>query len=234
MQDARSMLRRMGWILIVVGIADIGYMIYSIISQVQHGSRAISYNSPFFIWTIVAGILLLQYRLTATRVISQLLALAVGRTFVQTLLIPFVQPFDLWLVSLHLYPQQVLSAVLWTLPGLIFQILVYLQLTSLPVRNAMDEAQVNYVSLWRKPSNGLWVGACYALIVFFFTFSLLAKGTTAQKVKERAAEKMGKGYKYFVSAMRESYTTDGHSVQAYVVAYNDKEIKTLPLEWKEK
>jgi hypothetical protein len=234
MQDARSMLRQMGWILTGVGIADICYMIYSVISQIQHGSGAISYRSPFFIWPIVSGILLLQNRLTATRVISQLLAIAIGYTTILTLLTPFIQPLDLWLVSLKLYPQQILASLLWTLGGLVFYILVYLRITSTPIRNAMDEAQVNYVSFWRKPSNGLWVGACFALIVFLFIFGFLIKNPMAQKMKEKAAEQMGQGYKYFVSAMREHYGPGGHTVQGYVVAYNDKEIKNLPIEWTEK
>ena len=234
MQDARSVLQRTGWVMLGVGIADLGYMIYSIISQIQHGAKAFGYNSPFFIWTIIAGILILQNRLTATRIISQILALMIGSTIVQVFTTPFVQPFDLWLISLKLYPQSVLTAFVLSLGALAIEVWIYLQLTSLPVRTAMDEANVNYVSFWRRPSNGLWVGACFALIGFLLAFGFLLKSPTSQKAKERAAEQIGSGYKFHVIGLREHYDSDGHSVQANVVAYNEKEIKNIPLEWKEK
>lgn len=234
MQDSRSVLRRSGWVLIGVGIADIGYMIYSIISQIQHGAKAFGYNSPFFIWTIIVGILVLQNRLTATRITSQIFALIIGSTVVQIITTPFVQPFDLWVTALKLYPQSVLQALAFSLGSLVIEIWIYLQLTSSPVRIAMDEASVNYVSFWRKPSNGLWVGACFALIGFLLASGFLLKSPAAQKAKDRAAEQTGPGYKFHVAGLREHWDSTGHSVQAYVTAYNDKEIKNIPLEWKEK
>ncbi|HNX68181.1 MAG TPA: hypothetical protein PLL75_05195 [Candidatus Omnitrophota bacterium] len=227
MKDYKDVLVRAGWILIIVGVLDIAIMIFCVV-------RRISYASSLNIFALIAGILVLQNRLTATRVISQITALYIGSSLTTAILTPFVLPWDLWLTSLKLYPVEIAKSFFGSALFLLFAVWLYGELTSEPVRAAMDEAHVNYTSLWRKPANGLWVSTCFAVILMGILPVFLTKSPAAQKTRQIAAGKMGAGYKYFVSSLNQRINREGNFVRAIVTAYNDKEIKVLPLEWSEK
>jgi hypothetical protein len=70
-----------------------------------------------------------------------------------------------------------------------------------------------------------------AILGFFVSFaSNSARGTRA---KETAAAQIGPGYKYQVSSMRVVMGRDGTDVSAVVTAWNNREIRHVPVQWKE-
>jgi hypothetical protein len=68
MDDYRRVLRRVGWVLIVFGLLDMGAMAYCIANQ-------ISYSSSFNIFAVAAGIYLVRGHLGAARLVAWFSAL---------------------------------------------------------------------------------------------------------------------------------------------------------------
>jgi len=146
---------------------------------------------------------------------------------------PFFFPIDLLITYFKLEPAFSFSVTIFV-PIFIALLIVwiYRELTSQPVRKAMDEVGVNYTSFWHKPTRGFWVGGCLALLLFVL-LSFLMGGATADQAKQRAAAQVGQGYKFHVKSMNMSTGTGGKHVRAVVIAYNDTEIKDIVVEWSE-
>jgi hypothetical protein len=225
MADYRKILKRAGWVLVIVGLADIGYMIYCI-------ANSRSYQSSFNIFAVVAGIFLLKGSLKAARIISMLTAFMIACFLGIMLLIPLLFPFDLLLAYLKLKPVSIGLELLIYIAIILFLIWLYRSLTSASVRAAMDESQINYSSFWRRPKMGFWIGGSGVILLFVFLF-LLMGGETADKAKEKAAAQTGPGYKFYVNNLNISSSSSGKQVHAVVTAYNNDEIKELVIEWSE-
>ena len=63
MTDHRAILKRVGLALVVFGIADIAFMIYSV-------TKGQSYSSSFNIFAVIAGVFLIRGSLGATRLVT--------------------------------------------------------------------------------------------------------------------------------------------------------------------
>jgi hypothetical protein len=225
MNDCHRILKRAGWVLVIVGLADIGYMIYCI-------ANSRSYQSSFNIFAVIAGIFLLKGSLKAARIISLLTAFMIACFLGIMLLMPLLFPFDLLLAYIKLKPVSIGLESLVDIVILLLLIWIYRSLTSSSVRTAMDESQINYISFWRRPKIGFWIGGSGVVLMFIFLF-LLMGGETADKAKEKAAVQTGPGYKFYVNNLNISSSSHGKQVHALVTAYNHDEIKELVIEWSE-
>jgi hypothetical protein len=97
MDDYRPSLRIVGIVLIVVGFLDIGWMIYCI-------TNGMSYHSSFNIFAVIAGILLIRGGLRTASVVAFFSALMLSSFIGMLLVFPLIEPFDLMLDSLRIYP----------------------------------------------------------------------------------------------------------------------------------
>ena len=75
---------------------------------------------------------------------------------------------------------------------------------------------------------GLALVALLAVVV-----PLALSGESGSKAKAVAQGQLGAGYKYHVSSLSVSTTSRGTSVSARVTAWNDKEVRIVPVEWSE-
>lgn len=225
MKDYRTILRRVGWVLIVGGLIDIGFMVYCIVNRT-------SYSSSFSIFAVIAGIFLLKGSLKVTRIISMFMAFFIAAFVGVLVILPFLLPFDLLLISMKLAPATAVLRFIFVPAIMALLVWIYRELTSPTVRTAMDEAGVNYSSFWRKPARGFWIGGSLALLLLILLF-LLMGGATADEAKQRVAAQLGEGYKFHVSSINISSGTNGKHVHAVVTAYNDTEIKDIVVEWSE-
>ena len=225
MKDHRLVLHRVGWVLIIGGLVDICYMVYCIANQ--H-----NYSSSFNIFAVVAGIFLLKGSLKAARTISQIVAFFIAVFAGGVIIVPFWFPLDLLATYFKLSPVSTVLTVTIVVFIMGLFVWIYRSLTSAPIRAAMDEAQVNYTSFWRRPVRGFWVGSCLAAFLLIF-FSVLIGGNTAEQAKHRAATQIGSGYKFHVKSLNISAGAGEKHVHAVVTAYNDSEIKEVVVEWSE-
>ena len=225
MTNYKIILRNVGFVLVIFGLLDIIWMIYCIANDM-------SYASSFNIFAVIAGVFLIRGNLKATQVIARFAAFFLAGFVGALIITPFILPTDLILAYFKLESASalivsVLAAVILTLLAW-----VYKNLTSPPVLAAMDEAKIDYTSLWRRPVSGFLIGSCLILLLLVI-LSLSTRGATAEQAKQRASAQVGPDFKLYVTSLHTSTTNDGKHIYAVVTAYNDKEIKSINLEWKE-
>ncbi len=225
MNSALVFLRRSGWLLLSIGIIDIGYMVYCIINK-------ISYGSSFNIFAVIAGIYLLNGNLKAARLTSFFAAFLFAGFSGALLITPFLLPFDLIVVYTKIYAKSVwIFAILLPLI-LIMLFWIYRQLTSKEVLTAMNDADIDTSSFWRRPKSGFWFGA--GLVVLLFVLVQIPFYSEARhNAMQRAAAEVGPNYKLHISSFRASYTGGTKYYHAIVTAYDDSTIKNISVDWQE-
>lgn len=75
------------------------------------------------------------------------------------------------------------------------------------------------------------IGAAILLTVFLY---LLLGGESAAKAKEIAERKLGTAYSYHVSSLHIVTNSQGKFVTGVVTAWNETEIRNVPVSWKER
>jgi hypothetical protein len=212
---AAGTLRRVGWALIVVGLLDIGFMVYCIMNE-------LSYGSSLNIFAVIAGIFLLRQSMRTASIVSFFAAFMLAGLGLAAVLFPLLMPVDLLATQFRLNPIGSISTVVVAVIFLPFAYWVYRSLTSQPVMEARRAAGVNA----KKPVVAFVVGIALA-VGLFGVMAVVTRGPSAESAISKAREKTGPGYKYYVTSMRWS----GDSGSATVTAYNTSEIKEVKVEW---
>jgi hypothetical protein len=65
------------------------------------------------------------------------------------------------------------------------------------------------------------------------SLNVFLRGASAEHAKSMAEERIGSGYRFHVSSLRISSVGDSESASGVVTAWNDKEIKDIPVHWEE-
>ena len=216
-------LYKVGWVLIGIGLVDIGIKVYCIYTQT-------GYSSSFNIFAVIAGIFLFRGSLTAARIVSWFAAFFIAAFTGILIVMPFLLPFDLVVIYIRLVPVRALATIVFIPIILAILVWIYRNLTSTIVREAMDRARINRASFWRNPDRGFWVGACLPLILAVF-LKLFMGGNTGDEARKRAADQVGGGYTFYVKSLNMSSGSGGKHVHAVVIAYNDHEIREIIVEW---
>jgi hypothetical protein len=222
MQAHLPILKRVGKILIVIGLVDIGVMIY-------HIANSISYSSHFNIFAVIAGIFLVRGSLRATAIVTWFSAFLIALFAGSPLVMLFIQPFDLSSLQLRLYPGTVaLSATFWVFTIVLFYwVLKELRCEAVLVARGQSGEKVRSL---RAPL------ALGALIPVVLTIGLLIilNSETAHLAQAKARKQFGPGYQYFVSSLEVNYSSQGKFVAATVTVYNNHKIHIVPVRWSEK
>ena len=209
-------LRRVGWTLVVVGVLDIGLMIYCIANR-------ISYSSSLNIFAVAAGILLLRGSLGTARVVTWFSAFMLSVFLLGAFSVfSWLQPLDYWLLKVRANPLGFLLSIALAVVVLGWLLWIYRQLRS-PI---VMEARAAAGHKLGVPTSAFVAGG--ALAVFMaITLQLTLKGESAEKAVRIATQQYGNEYEYFVASINWS----GSHVSARLTAYNDKESKEVEVEW---
>jgi hypothetical protein len=74
------------------------------------------------------------------------------------------------------------------------------------------------------------IGLGVAIVAFLaIMLNMTLNGATGAKAVELARQQLGPDYKYFT----QSFSSGGGHTSAVMAAYNDNEIKYVPVEWSE-
>lgn len=225
MEEPLRIMKKVGRVLLIVGLVDAAAMIYCILNRIP-------YASGFNILALIAALFLFRGSLKATRVIALFAGLYIAVFSGAFVIVPVVLPWGFIRVLFHLHPIMGLFLLPVLLGTIGLSAWVYRSLTSPSVRAAMEEAGVNLRRPWRRPAAGIVFGAAIILLLAV-VLPLALNGKTGQEAKARAAAQVGPGYRFFVSDIEESYSSSGKEVHATVTAYNDRVIREVQLEWKE-
>jgi hypothetical protein len=225
MDDYRLSLRVVGITLIVVGVLDIGWMIWCI----AHGQ---DYSSSFNIFAVIAGILLVRGGLRTANVVAFFSAFLLSASIGALLVLPFLMPFDLVLAYLRVYPVTLSVSLLVAVFIIVFLGWIYRRLTAPPILEAIAQRHPRCTKFWRRPRTGFLAGILLVVIIGV-TVSFMMPGATAKRAITEAKQKVGEGYKFHVSSWSMQSSGGRSHYAAVVTAYSQKEIKEIPIEWDE-
>jgi len=228
--DAKTpadVLRRVGNVLIVVGLVDIAWMIH-VISSGQN------YSSSLNIFAVVAGFLLRRQSLRTARAVTSFAAFLFSG-FVGTLVsLPIMFPLDLIATYIRTTAASSLfawSAVLAILLGILWW--VYSSLSARDVQELIESANLGRRRFWHQPRWGFAAGAAL-VIVLAIALPLSKQSDAGREAVQRARAQRGPEYRYFLSSLSVSSASDsGTRVRAIVLAYTDSSIESVQVRWQQ-
>ena len=215
MDSHLSIMRRVGLVLIAIGIIDIGVMIYCIANK-------IAYSSSFNIFSLIAGIFLWRGHLGAAKFLTSASAFFFAGFLTAVLLLPFLFPMKLLLLYFQESPIQIVLTVVFIGTVVYAMYWVYGQLRSSSVLEARRAAGHST----DKPKLAFIIGAGIpVLLVTLFLFTRF--GATGKMIISKAKNIVGEGYEFHI----ESFKSSGSTGRATVVAYNESEYKKVKVSW---
>lgn len=217
MTDYQTVLTRTGIALIAFGLIDIAWMAWCIV-------KGQGYSSSFNIFAVIAGVLLIRGSLKTARFVAGAAALFATTLAGSLFVLPLVQPWGLYVAQAHLHPLATFGALAFGLLAFAMLTWIYRQLRSAPVVSALKTNGEN-----TAPPRLAFVGGIGVVLLLAAIFLLTMSGETDKKAIELARLQAGPGYAYFTQSL---HWENGH-VRATVSAYNNKEIRSIPVEWDE-
>ena len=218
MNEHLPILRRVGWLLVIVGVLDIGLMIYCIANQ-------LNYSSSLNIFAVAAGIFLLRGHLGAVRVVTWFTAFMFSGLLLCSLVaFPWMQPVGYSLLIIREHPIGSLGYAIFFVAVLWMLFWIYRQL-QLP---AVIEARVAAGHVGGAPKSAFIAGTLLAVFLAV-VMQLTLNGEAAREAKRLAAEQYGSDYEYFVSSINWS----GRHISARLTAYKGDMAKEVAVEWQQ-
>lgn len=213
--DYQPILRRVGNVLIIVGVLDIGVLIYCILAD-------IGYASSINILALIAGWLLRRSRLGAARLVTQAAAfiLTAGGGAVLVLVVVGFPP-EFWLIYPRLHPIQFLSLV--AVIGALLALLVWIlrELRSPPVLQARAAAERST----SPPRVSFGLGIALAVLLGVGVFGM-QHSAPAIKAMSIAGKTFANGYHYVPLGVQRAA---GRTV-VRLAAFNKDEIRTMSVD----
>lgn len=216
-----SVLRRVGRAQIVVGLLDIGLMVYCVV-------RGLPYQSSFNIFAVVAGVFLVRGNLRAAGIVLWFAAFMLAGLGCLVVGWPLIVPPGLMLAELRLYTVSFASSLIFGAAAVGFLYWVTQQLRPLPVLPAR---------MWGFTAGSLRsaITAGMALFVILAVATgFMLNGQSAKRAVEVATSQLGSGYAYHVSSIHWMSRGHGTEVSAVVTAWNAREIRNVPVHWHER
>lgn len=220
--DYMPILQKTGRVLVVIGLIDICVMIYCVAND-------ISYSSSFNIFAVIAGILLIRGGLRTASAVRWYSTFMLSAAISLIVAWPFMQPPSLTLTQIRLNPGMSIVAIVAMPLMLWFLYWLSKELARQPVLDAIVAAGVRIRNV--QTAIGFGVSLVILLAVIF---SFTSGGETAERAKAIAMQQVGTGYSFYVGSMHTSYTSKGSSASVVVTAWNDREIKSIPVHWNDR
>lgn len=190
MYNYRAILKRVGIVLIAVGILDIAYMVYCI-------SQGQSYSSSLNIPGVVAGVFLFRGNLRAVLLVTWFAAFMLFNLVSDFILLPFLKPAELWAIEFRLDAIALCRSLLLTITLITLHFWIYTQLRAASVVSASVKSGHSAST----PKLAFILGV--ALVVLpVGMMHFIRGGATGTKAVEVARTQYGQDYKYHVSSIQ--------------------------------
>jgi len=215
----KTILKRVGTVLLLIGLLDIGVMAYCIANQ-------ISYSSSFNIFAIVAGIFLVRGSLKAAVYVRWFATFLLSGFLAMGIVSPFLQPFGLTLTQLKLNPGSTTAWLVGMILVLGLLLWIVRELGAESIQSAVIAAGVKL----RNNTIAMAAGIGMVAITLAFT-TALTHGVSGDRAKAEAVKLVGSGYSFHISSL--SVQTHGNQTtgSAVVTAWNEKEIRAIQVHW---
>jgi hypothetical protein len=216
-----SIFRKTGKALIAVGLIDIAAMIYCV-------ATGVSYSSSLNIFAVIAGFFLLRGSLRAAGFVRWFSMFLLAGACGLALSWPLAQPLSLTLVQVRLNPLATAVSIALLVAVITFLFWVQRQLGQPPVLSALRAAGRKVRDMRAAAAVGFGIVVLLAAVI-----PLALSGESGTKAKAMAQEQLGASYRYHVSSLNVSTSSQGKFVRATVAAWNEREVRTVPVQWKE-
>jgi hypothetical protein len=218
MTEHLQILRRVGWALVIIGVLDIGFMIYCIANRMN-------YSSSLNVFAVGAGIFLLRGSLGAARMVCWFTAFMLSGFLLSALIVfPWIWPLDYWLLTFRQEPLGFVFSMLSLVALLLALFWVYRTLRAPPVLAAHAAAGQG-----TDVPKSAFASGCVLAIGLAVLLQFTLKGETAEKAVRLATEQYGAEYRYVISSI---HWAGGH-VSARVTAFNKHESREVEIEWED-
>lgn len=244
-KDYRSILRRAGIILLVIGVSAFGLTTWLILSS---ASSILENIHAFGIWPLLVialvwlvwgtffltpGILIFRGGLRAAKYLRYLALIALGWYVIDFLQMPFQAPVDFYLVLLKLAPREIVTWILVRIPFIAFFFWLQLQLGRIEIRDAQMHARINPAATFPA-----FLIGCACQLVLLGVAYFMMHGDAGRQAVERAEADHGTQYKYFVTHITYSRESSNgfpseHLITANVTGYYPEGIQTFTERWSE-
>jgi hypothetical protein len=216
MQAHRAILRRVGVILIAIGIVDIAFMAYCITND-------LNYSSSFNVFSLIAGLFLWFGHLGAARLITSTAALLFSGFLVGAVALKlFLEPYGLRALRFRQDPVGSLLALLVAAAAIGLLYWIYRQLRSEPVLEARRAVGQSV----GPPRVAFVIGPLIPLVLLGI-MTAERHGEVGTKAIQLARAQVGAGYEFHL----QSWSSGGSSGRATVIAFNESEAKRIEVKW---
>jgi hypothetical protein len=217
--EARSILRRVGLVLVISGLADLGWTIFQAIQ-----TRSFSYDFTLFI----AAIAVLTGSLTAADFVRRIAAFGLGGLAVFTPYWLISEPPSLLWARLRLDTVATIETMATTLLLAVLAAWTLRELSREPVMVDAANRPWAWVNAPRAFAGG--VTLCLVLGVILLP---LAYGKTGDRARLNAEAKLGSSFEYHLETLSVTSDSSGRHISAIVAAWNDSAVVELPVAWDE-
>ena len=213
-----AILRRVGWVLIAVGLLDTAIWLYGL----AHG---FPFATAFNVFAVAAGVLMLRGSVTATALVRWTVAFTLASVITVAVVALLLFPADLLSTLLRVHSHWSWFAL--TATGALLLLLAWLayELERSPVLEVLAAAGKR----WRL--RGAVASGAGLMLLVGGLFALLLNGALASEAIARARAQAGPAYRYHVLLLMATFDRGGIQMTGSVIAWNDSELKLVPVRW---
>ncbi|MEQ8753598.1 MAG: hypothetical protein RID09_08780 [Coleofasciculus sp. G1-WW12-02] len=233
MENYRSILTRVGIVLIGVGILEFVYFWWSTLDDPvcilsSHPNPSPTPYTSGSTLLVALGVFFLRGNLQLVPIATWYAAFTVPYLLSNLIRLPFLFPTELLGIAFRVHPVDNFMPILVKIMGAAVAFWVYTQLRAAPVVSALVRAGHSHSAFWVRLAFILGISlAVGPLIIRYFYFT--PDTAVEAKAVEIARTEYGEDYKYHILGIRQS---SGH-IRACLNAYNEQEIKVVPVEWEQ-
>lgn len=218
-----SLLRRVGAVLLAVGLLGLAVLGLGLGLGPVAG---LAYAAGLGFAAVVAGAWLLRGSLHAALWVRWCAVLLLAAGLSLLFFLPLMQPFSLTFAQIRIGQGPSLSWLAGALLGVLLLAWIVWQLGRAPMHAACGAAGLKPRDM-RIPA-ALGVGLVIALGVFLITMRV---GAPAQQARALAEQAVGEGYRFHINWLSSVRTGTATQVSAVVTAWNDSEVRRIPVQW---
>lgn len=216
-----TILKNAGVALLIAGMIDIMFMIYSIAKQIP-------YSSSLNIFAVVGGVFLLKGNLRAASIIRWGAAFALSALLATLVIAPLILPINLTFTAMRLNPGHMAwsFAVSLFFMGLLWWL--FMQLSKSSVLEARAAAGRKVRNMYIPAVLGAALAASLGIASMF-----MQRSDAAIRAVDLVQQQLGTDYRYHVASLKYRSSSEGSFVFGVVTAWNSGQIIDIPFQWQE-
>lgn len=213
------LLQRTGAVLLALGLIPLAALAYGL-------HLGLGYPIVLSLGPMLAGVFLWRGSLRAALWVRWCAVLLLAAGLSLLFFLPLMQPFSLTFAQIRIGQGPSLPLLAGALLVVLLLAWIIWQLGRAPMHAACGAAGIKPRDM-RIPAT-VGVGLVLALGVFLITMRV---GAPAQQARALAEQAVGEGYRFHITWLSRVRTGTATQVTAVVTAWNDSEVRRIPVQW---